>query len=430
MPNSMNEFKLHKEDIKHEALNWVENNVVLPNAPAWMQAMRETGAESFSCSGIPSSVMEDWKYTSLRELNKIGFKYSLEETVIDVVEIPEKLLPNSKRIVVVDGKYNQLLSDRIDGIEITGLDNSSLADIAQYLVTVGNLEKEPMKALNAAYMNDGIVLNVKRCLKEVVEILFYNTGDNKAIYPRNLYWLDNKSSAVIIERYVGDGVYLFNSYTSIVQNQESVLKLYRINEESKKSFHFSSLNIQQHKDSVFDSFVYMEGSSFSRIEYSSDLVDKNAKNTVGGIYLSDGEQMHDFKVLTNHLEPECKSSQYFRGALNASSQVNIRGKVYVAKNAQKTDAYQINKSILLSKNAKINVKPELEIYADDVKCGHGASSGQLDDNALFYMQSRGIEEKESRNLLVGAFLNEALNQITFDEIKDLCESRVMKWLEK
>jgi len=428
--NLMAKDFLQKKTVNAESLIWLRDTSLLPKAADWIKAMRETGYESFSETVMPSFKLEDWKYSNLRKLRNAEFSYSAEKTKFDVKLLPQNLLDNTKRIVVIDGKYCHDLSNNIKEITVTSLAEANIPDMEQYLVTVGDLDKEPMKALNSAYMQDGVVIKIEKNIAEPIEVLFYNTGNNKAIYTRNLYWMSKDSSATIIENYAGKGVYFFNSYTAIVQHEKSQLKLYRFEKESPEAFHFSSINIQQHNSSIFESFTYAEGGIVARTEYKSELVDKNSENKIGGLYLLNGDQIHDFKIVTQHLEPECKSSQHFRGALDGHSQANLQGKIYVARNAQKTDAYQINRSILLSKDAKMNVKPELEIYADDVKCGHGASSGQLDKNAIFYMQSRGIEEQDAKSLLVQSFLNEALEQVSFAPVKELYESMVVKWLKK
>ncbi len=428
----MQNFKLNNatenKEQNPEALKWLEGSLHLSKSvPDWVTAMRSTGYEVFAEVGFPTLKIEDWKYTNLRSLLKEEFHFS---NIATAFTLPERLSAENKRVVLVNGRFSKELSDKIDGVEAENIIDSRISRIEEYLVTVGDLRKEPFKALNAAYMQEGVVLKINKTIKHNIEVVFYNSGDGAAIYPRNLYWLGKDAKAHIIERYTGNGKYFFNSYTAIVQEEYSKLKFYRLEEESENAFHFSSVYIQQHKSSEFEGFSYASGAVLAREEFKMDLVDEHAVSNIGGLYMIRENQSHDFKVLTQHLEPHCNSTQTFRGVVDDKASAVFQGKVYVARNAQKTDAAQINRSILLSPNAKANFKPELEIYADDVKCSHGATSGQIDNEALFYMQSRGIPEAEARSMLVQAFLSETLEKVTDEGMRQVFEGKIKLWLNK
>lgn len=423
---------LEKEEQNPLALPWLEDVANLSDAPDWVQAMRSTGADAFAVTGIPTPKHEDWKYTNLRKMKAQDFSYSNDVQEISKDDLPEVINPNAKRIVLVDGVYQELLSDVIDNASITSLLDSKLKDREQYLVTVGDLKDEPMKALNAAYMQDGVVLKVEDNVEvgQPVEILHYNTGNAKAIYPRSLYWFGKNSKATIFERFVGVGEYMFNSYASLVLEDGCNLKFYRTQAESETAYHFTSTVLQMHRDANIECFNLNEGGAIARTEVRSDLVSSGSYNGIGGLYLMRNDQSNDFKILTQHLEPHCNSHQLFRGVVDDKANAVFQGKIYVARDAQKTDADQMNKAIIISDDAKANFKPELEIYADDVRCTHGATTGHIEDNALFYMMSRGVDRVSAEKLLVKAFLSDALEQISCDVFKEYCDNRIEKWLNK
>lgn len=423
---------LSKEKENPSAMAWLEDVSNLKSAPDWVNAMRAVGYESFSATGLPTMKDEDWKYTNLRKLKAEDFSYKGNADDIDKNVFPDKINSNAKRLVVIDGIFNEFLSDDIENVEVSTILNNKDEDIRPYLVTVGDLEKEPFKALNSAYMQDGIVVKIKDNMElgHPIEILYYNSGDDKAIYPRSLYWVGKNSRVTFFEHFAGKGNYLFNYYLSIVQEEGSNLKLYRVQDESKTAYHFSNAVLQAHRDSSIECFNLSEGAEIARMEIRSDLVDSGINNKIGGVYLMRNEQSNDFRILTQHLEPNCKSHQLFRGVADDKANVVFQGKIYVAKDAQKTDADQLNKSILLSDNAKANFKPELEIYADDVRCTHGATTGHIDNESLFYIMSRGVSEKEAKKLLVQAFLNGTLEQISCNAMKDFCERKIEQWLDK
>jgi Fe-S cluster assembly protein SufD len=292
-------------------------------------------------------------------------------------------------------------------------------------------------------VRDGIFLQVKSNtdVARPVEILFYNIGGAEsapignaenapAIYPRMLYWLGENSGLTILERHAGEGVYLANSYTGIMQRSASRLKFYKFEEESAAAFHFSFVALQQQKDSVFEGFSYATGGKIAREEYQNQLIDSGISSSVGGVYLLKDQQNHDFTVLTDHLEPNGKSVQTFKGVIDDQARAVFQGKIHVRRFAQKTDGNQSHHALLLSAQAEASFKPELEIYADDVKCGHGATSGKLDEAALFYLQSRGIPAAEAKALLIQSFLNAALEQVSFLPVKEIYQERIRSWLAK
>ena len=421
------------------ALPWLEDVQKLGEQPAaeWVRALRHTGVEQFSRSGLPTPAWEGWQHTSLRPLTQSYFHYSINPIAFDVKKLPEKLLADSDRIVLVNGKYQQHLSTAPKGVTVMSLMDASvqIEDIETHLVSVGDLRQAPFKALNTAYLHDGVVVKVDNNaeISRPLEVLFYNIGDGKnppAIYPRCLYWLGKNSGLTLLERHMGEGLYFSNSYTAVTVESAARLKLYKFEEESGAACHFSFITTQQQKDSSFEGFSYATGGKLAREEYQNLLIDSGISSKVSGVYLLKDQQCHDFTVLTDHFEPNGKSVQHFKGVIDDKARSVFQGKIHVRRSAQKTDGNQLNHALLLSEEAEASFKPELEIYADDVKCSHGATSGKLDETALFYLQSRGIPAAEARSLLIQSFLNETLAQVSFAPVKEIYEERIRQWLAR
>ncbi len=425
---------IQEEQQNVKAMKWLDDMQVFGNDKSadWIKAMRDAGAETFSQTGMPTPSWEDWKYTNLRSLSDSDYYFDIEPVNINEDKLPEQLIADTYRIVLVNGQYLPEFSNTPVGVIVSNIIDCDIEDIEQYLVTVGNLSEEPLKALNAAYMHDGLVLKVSKgvIVDKPIEILYYNMGDENAIYPRVLHWLEEGSELTLIERYMGEGSYFVNSYECIVQEKNSHLRLYKFEEESLDAVHISSTLLQQHRNSSVEIFSFTSGGKLSREEYRNEIVDGNVESNIAGVYLMRDNQNHDLKILTSHFEPHCNSTQYFRGVVDDEATATFQGKIYVNRDAQQTNSDQLCKTILLSETARTNFKPELEIYADDVKCSHGATSGQLDEDALFYMRNRGLTKQEAEAMLVQAFLNESLEQVSNKDVKEIYREKIEKWLVK
>ena len=415
------------------ALPWLEDAPRNDNAPAWMKALRDTGAEAFAGTGLPHPKQEGWQYTGLRHLSETTFHYSAASVSIDAKKLPQPLLTDTHRIVLLNGRYQPQFSDLPAGVTVSDLMQAGQG-AEQYLASVGDMGAMPFKALNTAYLRDGFVLKVdkNKDIEKSIEVLLYNVGGETApaIYPRMLYWLGENSGVTIIERHMGEGVYFANSYGEAVLEKASHLKFYKLQEESRAAQHFSFLSLQQHKSSSFEWFSMGLGGQSARQEMQNRLIDSGIHSRVSGVYLINDHQNHDFTILMDHFEPDGKSVQNFRGVIDDQARAVFQGKIHVRRSAQKTDGYQRHHALLLSRQAEASAKPELEIYADDVKCSHGATSGHLDREAMFYLQSRGIPQDEAKALLVKAFLDAAMEDISYAPVREICQRKAEEWLEK
>lgn len=417
------------------ALPWLADAAPLhkDNAAAWIKALRETGAESFAATGLPTPAWEGWQYTSLRALNNTKFHYSPDAVKFDAAKLPPALAEAEYRVVLVNGQYQPALSRLPEHVTVMSLMEAAdkkVKGLEDQMVQLGELGGMPLLALNSAYLRDGFVLSVARN-KDVdgaVEVLFYNTGRDAAIYPRVLYALGENSGLTVLERHAGEGQYFANAYVAIAQESASRFKFYRFLDESAEGFHLSQTVVHQQKGSHFEGFSLATGGKTVRQEFRLLLIDQAISSSIGGAYLMKGQQSHDFTILADHFDPDGKSVQNFKGVLDDQARAVFQGKIHVRRAAQKTDGYQSHHALLLSPTAEASAKPELEIYADDVKCSHGATAGQLDPVALFYLRSRGIPLADARALLVESFINGAIDTITSEPVKALCQARVAEWL--
>lgn len=417
------------------ALPWLADAKALESDQAgpWVQALRATGAESFARHGLPSPGQENWQYTNLRPLSARQFVYAAGPVKFDAAKLPAPLLAEGHRIVLVNGQFQEKLSSVPAHVTIMSLMDAAahkLSDVEEYIVRVGDLGEAPFVALNSAYLRDGFVLQVapQQDIAAPVEVLFYNFGDQAAIYPRVVYHIGRNSGLTVLERHMGEGAYFANSYISAVQDADSRFRLYRFMEESPAAWHFSQTSVSQSKSSVFEGFSLATGAKTAREEFRLQLIDAGISSSIGGTYLMRGQQSHDFTILADHFEPDGTSVQHFKGVIDDQARAIFQGKIHVRRTAQKTDGYQSHHALLLSDRAEASAKPELEIYADDVKCSHGATSGQLDAEALFYLRSRGIPEAEAKSLIIESFLAEAIEKVSNEAVRELYRARISAWL--
>lgn len=410
---------------KPEALPWL---VARPKtaAPDWVCALRDTGAESFAATGLPAPNWEGWQYTSLRLLSPEHFVFP-NVNVFDANLFPAPLIEDSYRIVLVNGQMQAGLSRLPQGVDIIPLLQAE--GVEEYLVSVGDLATQPFKALNSAYLRDGFVLRVAKGqeLDRPLEVLFY-TQDGAASHPRVLYQFAENSGATVIERHMGNGRYFANTHAEVVQAADSRLTFYRFVEEADAACHYSQVSLTLAKNAQFEGFSGAFSGALVRQECRMKLLERGVSCKINGIYLLRGRQSHDFTILADHFDESGHSAQHFKGVIDDQARAIFQGKIHVRRPAQKTDGYQSHHALLLSQDAENCAKPELEIYADDVKCSHGATSGQLDEAALFYLRSRGIPLNEARALLIRSFLHQNIEKIQNEKVHGLYAARIDKWL--
>jgi Fe-S cluster assembly protein SufD len=404
-------------------------------APETVQSMRAAAFERFRTLGFPTTKNEDWHFTSIAPI--IEHDYLLVTTPSGDVR-PEALAPFTfdrdwHTIVFVNGRFAPELS-RLDalpeGLRVLDLQRAwrEAPELVDQLGQITGYDDRAFTALNTAFMHDGAVVAVERDreIERPIHLLFVTdaVAAKSMMHPRSLIVLGRNAKARVIESYVAlsDAVYLTNAVTEVALADGATLHHVRLQREGMRAFHVGTVEAHQARDSHLVSFSFASGAALSRQNIYTTLDGPGCGSTLNGLYMLDGEQHCDHQTQIVHAQPNCYSREVYKGVLDGRSHGVFNGKVYVHPVAQKTDGKQTNNTLLLSDKAQVDTKPQLEIFADDVKCTHGATVGRLDETALFYMKSRGVSRELARRLLTYAFAADVLETIE--------ESRVREELER
>jgi Fe-S cluster assembly protein SufD len=396
--------------------------------------VRKDAIANFSNLNFPTTHDEDWRFTNIAPLLKHNFKPA-DKTKLKQKQIKNFLFKriSSNMIVFVNGHFAPELSklkSLPDGITVGSIadeikNGSSIID--EYLSKYANYKTQIFTALSTAFTQDGAFIHVhdNKVIEEPINILFITVAGEEKILsqPRNLFVAGKNSQVTIIERYVSldEGIYFTNVVSEIVTGENSSINHIKIQEESSKAFHVSRTEIDQEKNSNFVSYSISLGGEISRYDVNSKFNDEGGECSLNGLYLLTGSQLYDTHSLIDHAKPHCTSHEHYKGILDDTSRGVFNGKVIVRKDAQKTNAFQKNNNIILSDGALVNTKPQLEIFADDVKCSHGATVGQFDQDSLFYLKTRGIGEEKARDILIHAFASDVIKSIKVEPVKDYLE---------
>ncbi len=421
---------------KFEQFLETEDNVTLSNNSLdWLTNARKKGIAHFAKVGLPTPRDEHWKYTNVAPIKKKEFSLTnTKEHDVKAADLDVFRFKNLETIelVFINGLFCSALSSTVSderGIVLNNL-SSWLAEGHQQDLTV-DAGDYVFASLNNAFMSDGAVLHVadNELLEKPVHLIFVATDTEQATmtYPRIDIRLGKNAEAKLIESYVslGEAKNLTNVLTNIIADENSQLEHYRIQEESDAAYHLANIFIEQKKDSRVTSHSVSLGSAIARVDAKVNLSETGTENILNGLFLGKGRQHTDHHLLVHHLSPHTRSEEYFKGILDNASRGVFNGKVVVHKDAQKIEAIQSNKNLLLSPNAEVDTKPELEIYADDVKCAHGATIGRLSDTELFYLRSRGISEEKARALLTFAFADDVVNRMSLVPVREYLERKLI-----
>ncbi len=411
---------------------------------AWLKSLRERALSSFKETGFPTPKDEYWRYTDLStNLLKTSFGFEAETAAKTDIQARLKSLgfeiQNADVLVFVNGHFfGQAFSgtnNRVKFLEIKKLTGALSGGIPQQsLGTVLPFEKRPFAALNTAFFTDGLFLKVPegQQVPNPIHVVYLSTNGNQATqsHVRNLVVMENDSRATVVEHYLGDAVspYLTNAVTEVRLSRGAELEHAKIEQEDPKAYHIGTLAVKQEEGSRFVSRTFSLGGFLARNEVETSLEGKKAECSLEGLFLVKGKQHSDNRTFIDHKSPACKSEEFFKGVLDGEGTGIMDGHILVRENAQKTDARQSAHNLQLSNATKLYSKPQLHIYADDVKCSHGSATGQLAEEALFYLQSRGIGRKEAKSLLVYAFADEMVERITTEYLKAPLRGMVQKWM--
>jgi Fe-S cluster assembly protein SufD len=408
----------------------------------WMTALRDKAMGAFSAVGLPTQKRESWKYTNLRGLQKLALdEQSFVPRPISIDRAPS-LLPagSAYRMVFVNGLFRSELSD-LSGLP-EGVTLGSIADLAEtrpeslqdLLSNQAADGDQPLVDLNTALMSDGLLLRLEAGSKlgRVLEVVHVNSAESGVLAHngRNLISLADGSEATILEHHIGldDAPCFINLATDVTLGDGAVLRHYRIQAEGAKTLHTSTVNGQLAGNSFYDAFTLTIGAELSRSETNMKLTAEGARCHLNGGYLMRGQQHCDTTTVIEHLAPQTSCREVFKGVLDDRARGVFQGRIVVHPHAQQTDGHQLNRVLLLSDNAEINAKPELEIHADDVKCSHGCSAGEVDHDALFYLRSRGLSETAAKSLLIRAFLADSVSEMDQEDLQPVFLEKISDWL--
>jgi Fe-S cluster assembly protein SufD len=399
--------------------------------------------ERFAVTGFPTSKDEEWRFTPVGPIAQTPWQSAPPAAGLTSARLAPFIFGHSEwnTLVFVNGFYREDLSSATD--TEAGLRVSSLADalrwdgdlVKAHLGRHAPITASPFIALNTSVIGQGgfVHVSANTDLTRPIHLVFVTTREaaGSVMQPRNLVVVERNSRAAVIESYVTltDGQpYWTNAVTEVALAQNSWLEHTRIQRESEGSYHIGSTHVNQQRDSHYRSFTMAMGGALARHTLHARLNDENVETLLYGLYFTRGEQLVDNHTAIFHDQPNCRSWEVYKGVLEGRSRAVFNGKVFVRPEAQKTDAKQTNRNLLLSDAARVHTKPQLEIFADDVKCTHGATVGRLDDLALFYARSRGVPAEEAQRLLTYAFAAEVIAEVTLDPVREELERLVRERL--
>ncbi len=420
-----------------------------PTAPDWLQSLRAKGMARFEALGFPTTKNEDWHFTSITPIAEKIFRAAMTSNagissegstagMVARADIKRFTFdqPTWHTLVFVNGEFSEDLSsyagmgEKVRVSSLAKAIRSGTGRPERHLGKIAGFDNHAFTALNTAFIRDGafIELQADAVVDAPIHLIFVSEGRGESIsHPRNLIVAARNSRASIIESYicVRDTPYFTNAVTEISLGEGARLDHYKLQRESEKSFHVGTTQIRQARDSQLHSFSFAVGGLLARTNIYTCLEGDGATCTLNGLYLADGEQHIDNQTSIEHIAPNCPSHEVYKGVLDGRSHGVFNGKVYVHPEAQKTDGKQSNNNLLLSPTARVDTQPQLEIFADDVKCTHGATVGRLDEVAMFYLNSRGIGRETARTLLTYAFAADVLETIELEPMKTELERMVL-----
>jgi Fe-S cluster assembly protein SufD len=417
----------------------------IADGPDWLEPLRRAAADRFAAVGFPASRDEEWRFTPIGPIAQrtwrpspgVAAKVSADRLAPFIFGHPEW-----STLVFVNGAYSEALSRVMElprGVRVGSLAEALRNDgsvLQAHLTRHAPADGNSFTGLNTAGFRDGGLVHVPTGLdlERPVHLVYVTTLDAEgtAIHPRNLIVVERGARASVIESYVTlapDGVYWNNPVTEVAAAAGSWLEHTRIQRESERAYHIGLTHVDQQRDSHYRSFSMAMGGALARHNLHVRLNDENIETLMYGLYLTRGEQVVDNHTAIFHDQPNCRSWEVYKGVLDGRSRAVFNGKVFVQPAAQKTDAKQTNRNLLLSDLAKVNTKPQLEIFADDVKCTHGATVGRLDDLALFYARSRGVPQEAAERLLTYAFAAEVIEEVALEPVRNELDRLVLERLE-
>jgi Fe-S cluster assembly protein SufD len=413
--------------------------------PAWLLPLRKAGMARFAELGFPTLQDEDWRFTNVAPLVKLPFRPVFEpprDGLLDktVADFTFGTLA-ATRLVFINGHFFPHLSSpatadgavTIKNLAVALAEDAGLLEkqLGRYTYDVNN----PFSALNSAFLQDGGFIQIKagRVLEKPIHLMFVSTTSEAGAttHPRNLILAEKNSRATVIESYAStvDGAYFTNAVTELVLEDGAVVEHCKFQNESLSAFHIAAIHAHLGRSSNLVAHSIATGARLSRNAIRTTLAAEGVECVLNGLYLTRDDQLADHHMIVEHAQPHCNSHEYYNGILDGRSKGVFHGRILVRQPAQKTDAKQTNKNLLLSDEATVDTKPQLEIYADDVKCTHGATIGQLNDESIFYLRARGIGSERARRMLIHAFAAEIIERIRHAPAREELDRVIWERLE-
>lgn len=406
------------------------NEIVRQQEPAWLRARREAAFARFEALGFPTTRQEEWRFTNLAPMLRVPFQLAVARSERSLLE--EWLAPYREwmahHLVFVNGHFVGEIPagdhpPRLLARGIRALLREEPDLVKPYLASLEERTTNAFAALNAAFLTDGAFVRIPRgaIVETPIHLLFLALDEGAPIvtHPRNVILAEENSQATIIESYVslGDGQYFTNAVTEIWAGENAIVQHYKVQRESSAAFHIASVGITEERTATVLDFSIALGGALARTDIVALLKGEGAECTLNGFYWARGQQLVDHHTVIEHVAPHGTSREFYKGILDDEARGVFDGTIVVRPGAQKTDARQVNKNLLLSTEALVNTNPRLQILADDVKCSHGATTGHLDEDALFYCRSRGLDAETAREMLTYAFASDILNTIAFGPLR-------------
>jgi len=408
--------------------------------PDWLQQLRKASILQVAEYGFPTIRDEDWKYTNLAPLSRIPFQLAVPGPLPDLLSSHWLLGLPGARLVFVNGFFDERLSRREGlpaSVEIQSLSQALMEQpdrLGRHIGRYSDAAEHAFTALNAAFLREGAFLSVPAgtVVEAPIYVIYVSTASDRAfaVHPRNLLMVGANSEVKLVEAYLGDSEasYFCNPVTELVVGDGSAVDHYTVQAEGPKGHHIGTLRTWQERHSALRLASFDIGGSLVRHNLTVTLDGEGGNALLHGLYLGAGEQHIDNHTRIEHVKAHCDSRELYKGIMTDSSRAVFHGRIVVSKGAQKTDSKQTNNNLLLSNESLVNTKPQLEIYADDVKCTHGATIGRLEEEALFYLRSRGIGRQEAANILIYAFASEVIGQVRIGDLRNHLDKFLFDWL--
>jgi Fe-S cluster assembly protein SufD len=403
--------------------------------------IRSKALQHFDDLGFPTKKLEDWKYTSLNSVLKEDYSlFPNKDVALELADVKKYFIHDIEtyKVIFIDGKYSSFLSETThEKIDVCLM--SAALSKPKYKSVIDNYfnkiaKQDNLTSLNTAFATEGVYINIPKNVEveKPIQIIHFTTGSEAAtmLQPRNLIVVGENAHVQIIERHqsLTSNPVLTNAVTEIFADKRAFVDFYKVQNDDNNASLVDNSYVEQKSNSVVSVHTFSFGGNITRNNLNFYQKGQHIDSILKGVTIIEGKQHVDHHTLVHHIEPNCESHQDYKGIYDGRSTGVFNGKVIVEKEAQKTNAYQQNNNVLMSNKTTVNAKPQLEIFADDVKCSHGCTIGQLDDEALFYMQQRGIPKKEGKALLMFAFANTVLESVKIPEVKQRITKLIAKKL--